>query len=773
MAVALIGVVGPYNEVEEEFESYTARLESFFIANDITEENKKLHSFLAMIGFKLYNLVETLMDPIKPSACTYDDIIKAIKAHYSPKVLVIFERFKFYKRNQEIGENVSQYVAGLKALARTCEFGTNLKEMLRDRFVVGLKDEATQRALLTESSLTFDKAVEVATAREAAAKDSKEMGNRPTSINFSNNSKTKYNQKENNKQKSNSTKAMPKSPCNGCGGRHWKSDCPFKNAECFSCHEKGHIKSKCFRTAGSKQAKKQEQNYNYYSEPSNASEYEQYIYSNSSNNSYDPIKVAVELNGVKSNMELDTGASKSLISKNTFYGLWNEGNRPKVGQCNENLRVYGGSTLPIMGEIVVDLKHLASGKMVKAKLIVIDKDGPTLLGRDILSRLEILPKEINNIQKHGKQESQFKMDIKNQFPKLFSSGLGTYKGQKFSLEIDDNIKPVYCKPRTVPYTLRNKVDEELDRLIDEKVITPRNHSRWAAPIVPVLKPDGSVRICGDYKLTANKATVVDRYPIPKLDDLFASLSGGKIFTKLDMSQAYAQLELEEDSKDLTVINTSKGLFQYNRLCFGIASAPGIFQRAMELLLKDIPGVLCYLDDILICGSTEDQHLARVKHVLGRLENAGLKLRMDKCAFKVRQVAYLGYVIDSTGIHPCGSKVKAIVEAPVPTNVKQLQSYLGIFNFYRRFVPNISSVLEPLNKLLRKNTIWHWGDEQEGAFKKSKSLLLNSKALIHFSPELPLTVVADSSNYGIGAVLCHNINGQELPICFCIKNPKSG
>ena len=765
MAVALIGVVGPFNEQEEEFDAYNARLESFFIANDITDKTKKVHSFLAVIGPKLYSLVETLMAPSKPATCDYDNIVKTLKEHYSPKVLVIYERFKFYKRNQEVGENIAQYVAGLKSLARTCEFQTNLKEQLRDRFVVGLRDEATQRTLLTEKDLTFDKAVELATAREAAAKDSKEMG-RPLNINYSNYSKSKFNPKEKmkpNHNKSKPTKSLPKSPCNGCGGNHWKSDCPYKDAECFGCGMKGHLKSKCLKK-GTKQAKK-EQNYNVSSEQSNSSEYEQYIYANSSNNSQDPIKIAVELDGVLSEMELDTGASKSLISKSTYYGLWNKSKRPKMEHCADNLRVYGGSALPILGEIVVELRHLSTGKIVQAKLIVIDKDGPTLLGRDILSKLDILPRDINNIQN---KDDKFKNDLKNQFPKLFSTGLGTYKDQKFSLEIDEEVKPVYCKPRTVPYTLRQKVDDELDRLVTENVITPRKYSRWAAPIVPVLKPDGSVRICGDYKLTANKATVLDRYPIPKLEDLFSSLSGGKIFTKLDMSQAYAQLELDENSKDVTVINTTKGLFQYNRLCFGIASAPGIFQRAMEQLLRDIPGVLCYLDDILISASNEDQHLARVKQVLGRLEDAGLKLRLDKCAFKVRQVAYLGYVIDSTGIHPCGDKVKAIVDAPVPANVKQLQSYLGIFNFYRRFVPNISSVLEPLNKLLRKDARWHWGDEQEGAFKKSKSLLLNSKALTHFSPEIPLTVIADSSNYGVGAVLCHNIDGQEHPICFASR-----
>ena len=284
----------------------------------------------------------------------------------------------------------------------------------------------------------------------------------------------------------------------------------------------------------------------------------------------------------------------------------------------------------------------------------------------------------------------------------------------------------------------------------------------------MVKPDSTIRVCSDYKITANKAITLDTYPIPKLEDLFSSVSGGKIFSKLDMSQAYCQLQLEDNSKDITVINTHKGLFRYNRLCFGISAAPGIFQRTMEQLLQNIPGVLCYLDDILICGATEAEHRSRLHTVLTRLQKAGLKLRLSKCSFRVPEVSYLGYRIDAAGLHPTDDKVKAIVEAPAPTNVKQLESYLGVFNFYRRFVPNASTILEPLNQLRRSGVPWRWGEEQKSAFLKSKQHLLNSQVLVHFDPKLPISVVADSSSYGIGAVLSHIIDGQERPVCFASK-----
>ena len=239
-----------------------------------------------------------------------------------------------------------------------------------------------------------------------------------------------------------------------------------------------------------------------------------------------------------------------------------------------------------------------------------------------------------------------------------------------SIEVDNAVPPKFCKARPVPYALKRKVDEELDRLIKKELIQPVTNSRWAAAIVPVLKPDQSVRICGDYKLTVNKAARLDTYPIPKLEDLFSRLPRGAIFTKLD-----------EESKQFTVINTHRGLFAYNRLSFGISSAPGIFQRAMEGLLQGIPGVLCYLDDVLVSGSSESEHQERLYRVLQIMQDNMLKLEIEKCLIGVPQVSYLGYLIDKDGMHPTDTKVKAIIDAPAPRDITQLKSYLELLNFY--------------------------------------------------------------------------------------------
>ena len=287
-----------------------------------------------------------------------------------------------------------------------------------------------------------------------------------------------------------------------------------------------------------------------------------------------------------------------------------------------------------------------------------------------------------------------------------------------------------------------------------------------------MKKDGSIRICGDYKITVNQASKVDSYPLPKIDDLFASLAGGKTFSKLDLANAYQQIPLDEASRKLVAINTHKGLFQYNRLPFGVSAAPSIFQRTMETLLQGLPGVCLYLDDILITGKTDQEHLTNLSAVLQKLAAAGMKLRPDKCFFMLQEVIYLGHKISEKGLQPTQEKVRAIVEAPSPRNVSQLKSFLGMLNYYGKFLPNLSTCLAPLYSLLQKRAHWSWGAEQNKAFQESKSMLTSSCILTHYDPTKPLILACDASPYGVGAVLSHKLGEDERPIAFASRSMAS-
>uniref|UniRef100_K7F1W6 ribonuclease H n=1 Tax=Pelodiscus sinensis TaxID=13735 RepID=K7F1W6_PELSI len=190
---------------------------------------------------------------------------------------------------------------------------------------------------------------------------------------------------------------------------------------------------------------------------------------------------------------------------------------------------------------------------------------------------------------------------------------------------------------------------------------------------------------------------------------------------------------------------------------------------MDQILCGLPGVQCYLDNILVTGGNEEDHLKNLEATLQRLEEYGLRVRKDKCAFFQPSVEYLGHIIDATGLHKSPSKVKAIVEAPPPQNVSQLRSFLGLLNYYGRFISQLATLLKPLHELLGQKKVWKWSDACDVAFNKAKCALLNAEALTHFDPSLPLQLACDASPYGVGAVLSHVMpSGEEKPIAFASR-----
>ena len=216
---------------------------------------------------------------------------------------------------------------------------------------------------------------------------------------------------------------------------------------------------------------------------------------------------------------------------------------------------------------------------------------------------------------------------------VFKDGLGTWQSAAATLHVKPNATPKFFKPCPVPYAIRESMELELDRLESAGIIEKVEHSDWAAPVVPIPKGDGKLWLCRDYKVTVNSQLLVDKYPLPRPEDLMARLAGGKKFSKLDLSQAYQQVPLEQNSQKYVTINTIKGLYQYTRLPFGIASAPSIFQRLMDTMLQDIPGTICYLDDILVTGKNDEEHFKNLEEVLKRLMNA--RLRLKKLYFNAR------------------------------------------------------------------------------------------------------------------------------------------
>ena len=296
---------------------------------------------------------------------------------------------------------------------------------------------------------------------------------------------------------------------------------------------------------------------------------------------------------------------------------------------NTKLKTYSGQTITPAGIINVHVNY--EGQEHNLDLFVVKNDSPSLFGRAWLKYIKLDWNSIKFLQT-GKSTEENLQDMLKKYNSVFTAESGKVKGMKATLTLKENAQPKFCKVRPVPYALKERVEKELERLESEGIIQKVDHSDYAIPIVAVPKGDNTVRICGDYKTTVNPQLQVDQYPLPKIQDIFASLAGGQRFTKIDLRQAYNQLEMSGNSKRYLTINTHKGLYSYNRLVFGIAASPNIWQRTMDQVLKDIPNTNCILDDIIITGKTDEEHLKTLETVLQSLQDYNLRANQDKCSF---------------------------------------------------------------------------------------------------------------------------------------------
>jgi len=451
---------------------------------------------------------------------------------------------------------------------------------------------------------------------------------------------------------------------------------------------------------------------------------------------------------------------------------WLRLNFPNLEICKTELKLrsYCRKEFTPIGYVKVEVKDLNTWKYLN--MYVVKYDRQPLLGREWMSQLQTfnkLKESLEEIQSLNWVEQSWNSRLNSllkKFVNVTSEEFSPIKKIKAQLNVKSNLQPVFLRSRQVPFQIRNKVENELDRMVEAGILKPVEASKWATPIVPVLKKDGGVRICGDFSVTINPCLIVDEHPLPTHDELFAKMAGCKIFSKIDLKQAYLQLELRDEDKEILTLNTSKGLYQCNRLMYGVASAPAIWQRTIENILKNIPDITVFLDDIKIASSNVEKHFEILELVLGRLSEYNVRINLKKCIFLKDQISYLGHVIGKDGIKKELKKMEAVEKLPRPRNVSEVRAFIGLINYYGRFIKNLSDILRPLNEILKKHTRFQWTLDCENAFKKAKQAFCSNKILISFNPTLPIVVATDASPYGVGAVLSHVFpNGMERVIQY--------
>ncbi len=404
-----------------------------------------------------------------------------------------------------------------------------------------------------------------------------------------------------------------------------------------------------------------------------------------------------------------------------------------------------------------------SERKITERLYVIPNQRCSLLSKRACVNLGLI-KRVNEVK-------QISMpDFRAEFPGLFTDLGKLQTPYHITLCPDTKMTPVCLYTlRKVPHPLLPQVEKEIQSMLQQGVISPvTSPTTWCSGMVVVPKSNGTHRICVDLT-NLNKSVLREIHPMSSVDESLAKLGRSTIFSKLDAKSGFWQIPLDAESTLLTTFIATSGRFCFNQVPFGISSAPEIFQRAMSQILVDLDGVICHMDDILIHGATHLEHDERVRAVLQRLLKAGLTLN-EKCEFSKHSIKFLGHVIDAAGIHADKGKTTAIAEYPVPSNITELQRFMGMVNQLGKFVPGLAEINEPLRQLLRKDTTWYWGKAQQSSFQRVKDLLLSSAVLAHYEPTRPTFVATDASSSGVGAVLLQiQDDGKRHPICYASRS----
>ncbi|XP_055543306.1 uncharacterized protein K02A2.6-like [Wyeomyia smithii] len=458
---------------------------------------------------------------------------------------------------------------------------------------------------------------------------------------------------------------------------------------------------------------------------------------------------------------LDSGSDITIISREN----WKKVGCPATNPADCVAKTASGGKLNISDMFSATI---SIGGIVKTCKIYMCGTNLNLnvLGSDAMDKFGLWDVPLSSICSlvHSSDFDDDVADLKARFPNVFSNTMGLCKKTQVHLTLKPDTQLVFKPKRPVAYSVEALVKEELRRLEGLGIITPITYADWAAPIVVVRRPNRSVRICADFSTGLNNALKPNSHPLQLSEDIFARMANCTIFGHIDLSDAYLQVEVDDESRKLLVINTHKGLYRFNRLSPGIRTAPGEFQQIMDAILSGIEYACPYLDDILVGGRTRAELKLNLQQVLGRLQEYGFTVRIEKCSFFMSQVKYLGQLMDREGIRPDPEKIAAIISMPAPHDVPTLRSYLGAVNYYGKYIREMRNLRQPLDELLKKGTSFSWSDKCQRSFDRFKEVLQSSLLLTHYNPRLNIVVSADASNVGIGARIAHRFpDGSEKAI----------
>lgn len=680
----------------------------------------------------------------------YDTAVATLDAYFTSRTNVVVERHRFGQRNQLPGETAAAFVTALRELASSCDFGEHVDDFIRDQLVAKTSNHVLRERLLLEgTALTLERALAIANNIEEATKYSLELQSSVASV--------QNVAKRNMPRRTESQLPLPQKQksCFRCGSSQHLADsktCKARDKTCSKCGKRGHFQRVCRSGVTNERALAVR-------EVDTCSTSGDLNVLQLARQSKAGIHTEVLVHDVPITFLVDTGSAVSILSTVTYSTL----KCPPMQPTSASL--YDFSRRKIRTEGCFKAPVIFQGRQAEIPFYVV-KDGTDILGIDAIEALRLHIDGMSLQCTHITQAPQgLDPELFCQFSHLFDGKLGLATNFVHKVKIREGITPVTAKLRRLPFSVRDPVRAELQRLEQDDVIEKVDASEWVSPIVVVEKKNGKIRICVDLR-EPNKAIVVDKFPLPHTEELLHKLHGAKYFSKIDLAAAYHQVLLSPESRELTTFITDSGLYRFKRVCFGLASAPSAFQKMMATILQNCEKTLCYIDDVIVYGSTREEHFKNLKHVLHLIAKSGLKLN-DKCVFNVQEIDFLGHRISDKGIRPLQSNIDAIKAAPAPTDISTLRSFLGMVGYYAKFVPDYAVLVEPLRELLRKNATFTWNAARQACFDQLKSFL-SAGCLQLFDPAADIIVTTDASSIGLGAVLQQTRNDELVTISFASR-----
>lgn len=754
---------GEASSVGLRWQKWKRALRIYLDAASVEDPRKKKATLLHFGGIGLQDIFYNLPGAdVNESDADGNDIfaiaLAKLDSFFAPKQSKVYERHLFRLLKQESGEKFEKFVIRLRHQAEKCQF-SNLEDQLIDQITEKCASvELRKKILATGDSINLDAIIAEANSMETVVRQL--TGFSESSVVPSTSVLPTVNQISRYKSRKNSSSKR----CSRCAATETPHECPAKDAVCAKCHFRGHY-ARCCLSKRKFNAVERSGNLppkRFKPKPQSRECVDNVDVSETDDAEYvfhldDDDQIACEVGGVKIRMLIDSGSKSNIIAESTWEQLKKSG--VKVSNQNKNpnkiLFAYGSKDpLTILGSFEALVR--VGKKQENATFFVIRNGKRNLLGKRSATSLGVLKIgiETNNVGTVP-------------FPK--------FKNVLINIPIDKNVMPISQPYRRIPIPLEAKINKKLEELIDLDIIEQVDGpSEWVSPMVPVLKDNGEIRICIDMR-KANKAIMREKYPLPTMDSLLPNFRKAEYFSRLDIKNAFHQIEISPSSRYITTFISSKGLYRYKRLLFGMNAAPEIFQKVLERLLLPCKGTVNFIDDILIYGGSEQEHDERVNFTLKLLKENNVLLNDQKCIFKIKTVNFLGHTLTPSGVRPLESYVGVVKTFRSPVIIDEVHSFLGLVNFIGKWIPNLATLTEPLRKLLRlklgknANILKYWGNEQLNAFNELKSSLSKIKTLGYYDPEDKTQVIADASPVGLGAVLIQYDSSGHRVIAFGNKS----